>query len=178
MAAGALSGDVTVQGVDINSTQGDKEIVGLLKRFGADIDVKENSVRVKKSELKAIKIDARNIPDLVPILSVLAANADGVTEIYGAERLRIKESDRIKTTADMINALGGSAEEKPDGLVIKGVNGFMGGTVNGSNDHRIVMSASVAALCASDKVTITDKESINKSFPDYFEEYKALGGVF
>lgn len=177
MAAGAISGDVEVLGVDMNSTQGDKEITNLLKRFGADVTVGENSVRVKKSDLKAIKIDARNIPDLVPILSVIAAVSDGTTEIYGAERLRIKESDRLKTTAELINSLGGIAEEKPGGLVIKGVKYFKGGTADGSNDHRIVMSASVAVLKSETEVKITDKESINKSFPDYFEEYEALGGV-
>ncbi len=178
LAAGAVSGDVEVQGVDINSTQGDKEIVDLLKRFGADVEVKEKSVRIKKSKLKGIKIDARQIPDLVPVLSVLAGYSSGVTEIYGAERLRIKESDRLKTTADLLNSIGGKAEEKSDGLVIKGTGGFDGGKVNGSNDHRIVMSASVAALCSKNKVEVTDKESINKSFPNYFEEYKRLGGVY
>lgn len=177
MTAGAVSGDVVVEGVDINSTQGDKEIVNLLKRFGAEVEINENSVRVKKSELKAIRIDARNIPDLVPILSVAAAYADGVTEIYGAERLRIKESDRLKTTADMINSLGGIAEEKPDGLIIRGTGKLRGGEVNGSNDHRIVMAASTAALFCENEVKISDRESINKSFPDYFEKYKELGGV-
>lgn len=177
MAAGAVSGDVEVKGVDINSTQGDKEIVNLLKKYGADIEVKESSVRVKKSTLKGIEIDARNIPDLVPILSVVAAYADGVTRIYGAERLRIKESDRLKTTASMINSLGGECTEKSDGLIIKGTGRLKGGTVDGSNDHRIVMSASVAALFCEDEVIISDRESINKSFPDYFDKYVELGGV-
>lgn len=177
MAAGALSGDVEVNGVSLSSTQGDKEIVGLLKRFGAELEIKENSIRVKKSALKGIDIDARQIPDLVPVLSIIAGCAEGTTRIYGAERLRIKESDRLKTSADMINALGGIVEEKPDGLIIHGTNGFKGGNVDGANDHRIVMSASVAALCSDNEVKISDKESINKSFPDYFKEYKKLGGV-
>lgn len=177
LAGGALSGDVTVNGLDVNSAQGDKEIVDLLKRFGARVEIFNNNVRVKKSELKAIKIDAENIPDLVPVLSVLASKADGVTEIYGAERLRIKESDRLKTTAAMINSLGGECEEKPDGLIIKGAGEFTEAFVNGFNDHRIVMSASIAALVSCGDVKITDRESINKSFPNYFEEYKKLGGV-
>ena len=178
LAAGAISGDITVGGVDINSTQGDKEIVSLLKKFGADIEIGDNSVRVKKSDMKAIDIDARQIPDLVPILSVIAALASGTTTIHSAERLRIKESDRLKTTANMLKSIGGKVEEKPDGLVILGSEGFKSGTVDGSNDHRIVMSASVAALACEGDVKITDKESINKSFPNYFEEYKRLGGVF
>lgn len=177
LAAGAVSGDVTVNGLDINSSQGDKEIVELLKRFGAEVEVFNNSVRVKKSNLKAIRINAENIPDLVPALSVLASLSDGVTEIYGAERLRIKESDRLKTTAKMINSLGGKCEEKADGLIINGTGSFKEAVVNGFNDHRIVMSASVAALKSTGKVRITDRESINKSFPNYFEEYIKLGGV-
>lgn len=177
LAAGAVSGDITVDGVDINSPQGDKEIVNLLKKFGADVEVKNNSVRVKKSKLKGIRIDASQIPDLVPVLSVLAGAANGITEIYGAQRLRIKESDRLKTTAGLLNSIGGKAVEKSDGLKIYGTGGFKGGKADGSNDHRIVMSASVAALCGEKEVIVTDKESINKSFPNYFEEYKKLGGV-
>ena len=177
MAAGALCGEIIVDGVDENSTQGDKEIADLLRRFGAQVEFKNNSVSVKKAALKAIDIDARQIPDLVPILSVVASLADGTTTIHSAERLRIKESDRLKTTAAMLNALGGNVGEKPDGLVIHGCKGLRGGTVDGSNDHRIVMSASVAALCADGEVTITDMESINKSFPNYFEEYDRLGGI-
>lgn len=177
MTAGAVSGDVEVEGVTLSSTQGDKKIVELLKHFGAEIEIKESGVRVKKSALKGIEIDARDIPDLVPILSVAAASAEGVTKIYGAERLRIKESDRLKTTADMLSSLGVYVEEKPDGLIIKGGKGIKGGKVNGANDHRIVMSASVAALISDEAVTITDRESINKSFPDYFERYRELGGV-
>ena len=177
LAAGAVSGDVTVDGVDINSPQGDKEIVNLLKKFGADVEVNSSGVRVKKSELSGIKIDAGQIPDIVPILSVLAGASKGITEIFGAERLRIKESDRLKTTAALLNSIGGKAEEKSDGLKIIGTRGFKGGTINGSNDHRIVMSASIAALCCENKVEVSDKESINKSFPNYFEEYKKLGGV-
>lgn len=177
MAAGAVSGDVEVNSISLNSAQGDKEIVNLLKRFGAEVEVKPDSVRVKKSALRGIDIDAENIPDLVPILSVIAGCAEGVTNIFGAERLRIKESDRLKTTADMLNSIGGKVEEKPDGLVIYGTGGFTGGKVNGSNDHRIVMSASIAALRCRGEAVISDMESINKSFPGYFGEYEKLGGM-
>ena len=177
LAAGAISGSVKVRGVSLDSTQGDKQIVDILKQFGARILAEPDGVRAEKSNLKAISIDARQIPDIVPILSVVAALADGTTEIYGAERLRIKESDRLKTTAAMLVSLGAKVEEKPDGLIITGVKSFSGATVDGSNDHRIVMSAAVAALRANGDVKITDKESINKSFPNFFEEYTKLGGV-
>lgn len=176
MTAAALKGNITVKGVSSDSPQGDKQIAQILRRFGADVQLKRNSVTVKKASLKAIDIDARQIPDLVPILTVCAAFADGTTHITGAERLRIKESDRLSAIADALTGLGAKVEEKPDGLVITGVKSLTGGKVEGVNDHRIVMSMSVAALMANGTVTITDRESINKSYPGYFEEYNRLGG--
>ncbi len=177
MAAGAVSGAVSVEGLDFMSAQGDKKIALLLREFGADVELTDNGVRVKKSELRAIDIDASQIPDLVPILAVAASFAKGTTRIYNAERLRAKESDRLKSTADMLNALGGEVKVTADGLLISGKDSLKGGKVNGCNDHRIVMSASIAALRCEDKVEVTDKESINKSFPNYFEEYEKLGGI-
>ena len=177
MTAAAIKGDITITGVDKNSAQGDKEIAEILKRFGAKVEFTDNSVRVQKGDLKATDIDARQIPDLVPILAVCATFAEGITHITGAERLRIKESDRLSAIANAINKLGGNVIEKPDGLVITGVKSLKGGTVQGVNDHRIVMAMSVATLMATDTVTITDMESIKKSFPNYFEEYNRLGGI-
>ncbi|MCR5653363.1 MAG: 3-phosphoshikimate 1-carboxyvinyltransferase [Ruminococcus sp.] len=176
MTAGALSGSVTVSGLNVLSSQGDKKIADLLMGFGANVKYDGDSVIVKKSELRARDINASQIPDLVPILAVAASVAEGTTRIYKAERLRAKESDRLKSTADMINSLGGWAQETSDGLLITGVKQLKGGTVKGYNDHRIVMAASVAALRCENEVTITDSESINKSFPNYFEEYTKLGG--
>ena len=177
MTAAAIKGDITVTGVDKNSAQGDKEIAEILKRFGAKVEFTDNGVRVQKGDLKATNIDARQIPDLVPILAVCATFAEGTTHITGAERLRIKESDRLSAIANAINKLGGNVIEKPDGLVITGVKSLKGGAVQGVNDHRIVMAMSVATLMATDTVTITDMESIKKSFPNYFEEYNRLGGI-
>ena len=176
MAGGALSGDVTVSGVYNDSAQGDKEIAALLERFGAEVERGGDFVRVRKAPLRSIEIDARQIPDLVPVLSTVACFAQGDTVISGAERLRIKESDRLKTTAALLNSLGGSVEEKPDGLLIHGT-GLVGGCAEGANDHRIVMSAAVAALLSENAVTVTDRESINKSYPAFFEDYKKLGGA-
>lgn len=177
MTAAAINGDVTVTGVDNNSAQGDREIAEILKSFGAKVKFTDNSVRVQKANLKATTIDARQIPDLVPILAVCATFADGTTHITGAERLRIKESDRLSAIANAINELGGKVIEEPDGLVITGVKALKGGKVLGVNDHRIVMAMSVAGLMATDTVTITDMESIKKSFPSYFNEYNRLGGI-
>lgn len=176
MCAGAINGKTTVLGVNENSTQGDKEISEILKNFGADVSFKNNSVTVKHNKLNAMEIDARQIPDLVPILAVVAAFAQGTTKIINAERLRIKESDRLNAISNALNTLGAKVKEKPDGLEITGVKALTGGTVDGCNDHRIVMAMSIAAIKASDTVTITDAFSINKSYPSFFEDYNNLGG--
>jgi 3-phosphoshikimate 1-carboxyvinyltransferase len=105
----------------------------------------------------------------VPVLAVAAAAAQGETVITGASRLRLKESDRIATTAAMLRALGADVTELPDGLSIRGGNPLHGGCVEGSNDHRIVMSAAVAALLCDSPVTITDAQAVKKSFPSFFE---------
>jgi 3-phosphoshikimate 1-carboxyvinyltransferase len=113
-------------------------------------------------------IDARQIPDLVPILTVIAATATGNTVISGAARLRLKESDRIATTVAMLRALGVCVEENDDGMTVEGAS-LTGGTVDGANDHRIVMSAAIAALAANGPVTVTDTEAVAKSYPRFFE---------
>ena len=145
MVLGAVSGKVTVKGVAKDSTQGDKKCAEILARFGAKVTQLDNEVTVEKGELKAITIDASQIPDLVPVLSVCAAFAEGTTKIINAERLRIKECDRLKATAELLNNLGGKVKELSDGLEITGVSSLKGGNVNGYNDHRIVMSAAVCA---------------------------------
>ena len=123
-----------------------------------------------------MEIDAAQIPDLVPILAATAALAMGRTRIYNAARLRIKESDRLAAMADGLNRLGAQVQETPDGLLIDGVELLHGGEVDGYNDHRVVMALSIAALRADGPVTISDAESIRKSYPAFFEDYNRLGG--
>ena len=175
LSAGAVNGDITVCNLDMNSTQGDREIVDILKRFGADIKVFENSVRARKSELSGIEIDAGNIPDLVPVLAVVAACAKGKTVIKNAERLRLKESDRIESVVSNLRKAGIEVCETPDGMIIEGGNA-KGAQLCGFNDHRIVMAFSVLALEANGKTVISDAMSINKSYPGFFEDYSLLGG--
>lgn len=175
LVAGAISGDVTLLGLDLNSTQGDKEVVNILKRFGACIEVNEKYIRAKKSALVGIEIDATDIPDMVPSLAVAAAYANGTTTIKGAERLRLKESDRIESVVENLKKMGVDVSETPDGMIINGGE-LNGAKLDGYNDHRIVMAFSVAGLLANGKTTITDALSINKSYPSFFDDYNALGG--
>lgn len=176
MVLGAIGGKVTVKGVAKDSTQGDKKCAEILARFGAKVTQLDNEVTVEKGDLKAITIDASQIPDLVPVLSVCAAFAEGTTKIINAERLRIKECDRLKATAELLNNLGGKVKELSDGLEITGVSSLKGGNVNGYNDHRIVMSAAVCAARSDEDITATFAMSINKSYPDFYIDYNSIGG--
>lgn len=176
LVAGALGSDITVTGLDMNSTQGDKEIVSVIKKFGGNIIADENSVRCFGGDLKGVEIDATDIPDLVPIIAVLATFAKGKTVIKGAERLRYKESDRIESVVCNLKLLGAEVEETSDGMIINGAKKLKGTKLKGFNDHRIVMAFSVAGLYADGVVEIDDAQSINKSYPSFFDDYNKLGG--
>lgn len=174
LCMGAFSEEgITVKGLNTDSIQGDKEILNILKRFGADITVTNEGlteVTVKKGKLIGQTIDASRIPDLVPVISVVAVGAFGETRIIHAERLRIKESDRLFTTASMLKSLGADIEETEDGLIIKGKESLTGGTTEAFNDHRIAMSAAVAAGISTDPVTVLGAECTDKSFPGFWDE--------
>jgi len=112
-------------------------------------------------------IDARDIPDLVPVLAALAASIPGTTIITGAARLRLKESDRLATTAATLNNLGGQVAVTDDGLIIQGKAHLL--------DHRIAMAAAVAACACSEPVVITGAQAVEKSYPTFWHDLRALG---
>ena len=117
-----------------------------------------------------------NIPDLVPVLAVTACFFNATTVFYNAARLKIKESDRLLSTAKLITDLGGCAVTTDDTLTVYGSGKLKGGTVDSFNDHRIVMAAAVAASQCESETVINGCEAVNKSYPTFFEEYKRLGG--
>lgn len=172
LCAGAVSGPVTVTGLRQDSCQGDKAVLDILKRFGAQVTTAENAVTVAPGALKGCEIDVSDIPDLLPVLAVTAACAQGETRFTGAARLRLKESDRLATTAAMLRDLGAQAQELPDGLVVSG--SLAGGTVDGAGDHRIVMSAAIASGRCRDAVTITGAEAADKSYPAFWDDLEKL----
>ena len=173
--AGALFGRVEMTGVYFNSTQGDKQIADIIERFGARVERGENSLMVYKSNLKGVEIDAADIPDMVPALAVLSAYADGTTVIKGAQRLRLKESDRIESVTYNLKKSGADITPTPDGMIIKHST-LKGAELKGFNDHRIVMAMTVAATGAQGESIIDDAQSINKSYPGFFDDYNKLGG--
>lgn len=175
LVAGAISGRVTVTGLSADSAQGDKALVQILRSFGAAVRAEGDSVTCGMGALSGIELDVSGVPDLVPALAVLAAFAEGETRFYNAGRLRAKESDRLETTAGLINSLGGKASALPDSLIVKG-SFLTGGIVSGCGDHRIVMAAAAAAAGCGREVVIRGCEAANKSYPDFFSDFTLLGG--
>ncbi len=177
VAAGALShAGVTVGKVSTDSRQGDRWILDIVREMGASVTENSDGITVRRGAVRAIKLNAADVPDLVPAVAALAALADGVSEITGAARLRLKESDRIASVAAMVNSLGGDAAERPDGLVIRGRPDLPGGTVDSFGDHRIAMAAAILGSRTAGGAIIRGAECVSKSFPDFFECFAALGG--
>lgn len=160
LAASALGSDVLVTGLSDDTAQGDAGIVGLLPEI-----LKGSAV-----------IDVSQIPDLLPIMAVVAAAAPCATTFVGASRLRGKESDRLSAAASLIECLGGRASEGDDYLEVMGGTPMRGGRTQSFNDHRIVMAAALASTICTGPVTIYSAEAISKSWPGFFEEFNALGG--
>lgn len=172
LAAGAIgSRRVTISGLDTSSRQGDRAMLSVLSDMGADIRILGGEITVFPSKLHGISIDAADIPDLVPILSVTAAVADGETVIYNASRLRLKESDRIESVCATLGALGADIRATDDGMIIRGKRHLNGGSVDSFNDHRIAMSAAIASLVCENEVRISRFEAINKSFPTFLDNF-------
>ncbi len=175
LAAGALSDrGVRVCGMNPASSQGDRAVLEILRRFGADISVEKERIDTRRGALCAVDIDAEPIPDLIPVLSVVAACAEGETHIRNAGRLRLKESDRLQSTAALLTALGGDVTEGEDSLTIRGRRSLNGGTVDSFGDHRIAMAAAVAACLCTEPVTVLGGECVRKSYPRFWDDWEGL----
>lgn len=179
LAAGALSAPVTMTGLDLKSSQGDKAIIDLLRTFGATIALhKDGAITVSPAPLSAQTISVKEIPDALPILAVIAAQAEGTSVFTDIERLRLKESDRIATTTALLTAMGVHCESDAHELRVTGVRQLHGGcTVDSAGDHRIAMAAAIAALNCDAPIALTGAEAVRKSYPHFFHDYTSLGGV-
>lgn len=176
LCMGAIDGDsITVKGLDPDSLQGDKAICRVLGEMGVPIHRTADRYTSHTGRLHPTTIDARDIPDLVPVLAALAASIPGTTTITGAARLRLKESDRLATTAATLNALGGEVEVTDDGLIIRGKARLTGGTVDAAGDHRIAMAAAVASCACREPVVITGAQAVEKSYPTFWRDLRTLG---
>lgn len=176
LTAGAIGRPVTVKGLDLDDAQGDRAILEILQRFGAKVSINVDAVTVSPAPLRGCEVDVSGVPDLLPILAVAAACAEGTTHFTGGARLRLKESDRLRAVSAMLKNLGGDVTELPDGLIVRGGT-LCGGTVDSFHDHRLVMSAAVASIRCSQAVTIEDAGAVEKSYPAFFQDFTALGGI-
>ena len=163
--------------VNKNSLQGDREIIEIVTRMGANLEIFDDYVIVKPSKTKGTVIDISQCPDIGPVLTVLAALSEGETRIINGERLRIKESDRITSIKTELNKFGGNVSEEGDSLIIQGVDGFTGGvTVSAWNDHRIAMSLAIASTRCEKEIILEEAESVRKSYPHFRDDFVKLGG--
>jgi 3-phosphoshikimate 1-carboxyvinyltransferase len=174
-AAAVTSSHITVNRLEYQTSQGDREIVGILEEMGAAVTVGEDYVEVTEESLAGVDIDAKDIPDLVPVCTVLACYAEGTSEIYNAKRLRYKESDRLDSISTELKKMGADITVNEDGLTINGGCPLHGATVDPHNDHRIAMACAVAALGAEGETKIQNVECINKSYPQFFSDLRVLG---
>lgn len=180
IAAGILKKAITIKGLNPKSLQGDRAVVDLLKSANADIHWQEDDLIIRPSQLIGMEIDAQHIIDSVPILCVIFATASGETRIKNVGRLRSKESNRIKSSCEMIERLGGKIAylEEEDTILIQGVKKLKGAEINTYHDHRIAMSCCIAALICEQDVIIDDYLCINKSYTDFFKDFARLGGEY
>jgi 3-phosphoshikimate 1-carboxyvinyltransferase len=174
LVAGAIAGDLTVDGLRTDSAQSDRAILEALDRAGAKMSMAQNSVRVFKSELRAFEFDATDSPDLFPPLAVLASYCSGTTGIRGAWRLIHKESNRAEALVKEFSKLNIKIEISGDYMLITGGRPS-GGITDSHNDHRMAMAMATAALGASGDVVIRDPDCIGKSYPGFFDDLIRAG---
>jgi 3-phosphoshikimate 1-carboxyvinyltransferase len=176
LGAAALAGvNVRVKNLDVRGVQGDKRIVDLLREFGAEVKVKGKEVEVSSSDLMGIEADCGDNPDLVPVLAVLGAVAEGTTKLMNIPHLRHKESDRLRALATELRKLGSRVEELPDELRIRGVKQLKGARLNSYGDHRMAMALAVAGLVARGETIVDGAENIPVSYPNFVDDVKKLG---
>ena len=171
--------DLTITGVGLNPTR--TAALDVLTEMGAELEVHvedtvcgepSGTVRVRHSQLHGVAIDPSRVPaliDEIPVLAVLATQADGVTEITGAEELRVKETDRIEAMAAGLKALGAAVETRPDGLSIAGPSTLTGGAVDSRYDHRVAMALAVGGLVSTDNVRVQGWSAVDTSFPEFLD---------
>lgn len=173
-AAAIADADVTLEGLDLNDSQGDKAVIDYLQAMGARIDVRPDAVRVCRGSLRGMEIDMNATPDALPAMAVVGCFASGTTRLVNVPQARLKETDRIHVMATELSRLGARCEELPDGLVVHG-SSLAGGEVAGHGDHRVVMALSLAGIAGNQAVTVDTAEAINVTFPQFADLMRSLG---
>ncbi len=176
LVAGAIAGNIVVEGLDVSSTQADKSILAALQQAGAILSIQPNRIEIGPSQtLKPFHFDATESPDLFPPLVALASYCNGRSVIEGTTRLTHKESNRAVTLQEEFRKMGVVIDLQEDLMIINGGDGVQGSAVHSRHDHRIAMACAIAALRADGQTTIQDAEAINKSYPDFYADIRHLG---
>lgn len=176
LVAGQIGAPVNCLGITKNSKQADRRALEIIEDMEGTLIYSDEGVISMPTKTKAAVIDASQCPDIIPVLCVMAALSDGTTRVINGKRLRIKESDRIKSTVSELTKLGADIEETEDGMIVRGKDSLDGGTVDSWNDHRIAMAMAIASIRCKNPVTITGAESVKKSYPHFFEDFAKLCG--
>ncbi len=176
LVSGLAGGKMTLTGLSDTSLQGDQGILQILESMGGHIS-KGGPIIAETSATHGTVMDAENVPDLVPAVAALAAVSEGRTEIIHGERVRLKECDRLHAMAAELNKLGADVTERPDGLMIEGKKSLRGGKVSSWNDHRIAMALAAITPKLEGPLTIEGAESVKKSYPGFWEDFKKAGGI-
>ena len=173
-AAAVTGGEIVLRGLDMGDVQGDKAVVDMLKEMGAEIEITADGVRVKGGDLRGAEFDLNSTPDALPALAATACFASGETKLRNVPQARLKETDRIAVMAQELRKMGGSVEERQDGLIIreKRLNGT---PVSVHHDHRVVMALAVAGLAAHGETVIDTAEAMGVTFPDFVRLMKQCG---
>ncbi len=175
---GLINKETTLLNLPETSIQGDFRIISILNSIGADItyDKEKKAWISRPAKTHNFELNMKDIPDLVPILAVVASFSEGYSTLTGTKRLRFKESDRILAIANMLESYGVDVSVKENQIVIKGQDKLLSTTINSFNDHRIAITAAIASGRAQGLVTILDAQCVNKSYPNFWEDFKNVGG--
>jgi 3-phosphoshikimate 1-carboxyvinyltransferase len=174
LAAGALSGEVSVDNLNPDSSQADRTILDILRTMGAQVKVRKNSCCVERSELDAIEYDLSDSPDLFPVTASLCAAASGRSVLRGLGRLRFKESDRVAAMTEGLREMGIQVRRGDDSLMIEGGSPH-GGMMDPHQDHRIAMALSVLGMVADGETTVLDADCVSKSYPMFWDDMAMMG---
>lgn len=175
LVAGAITGNITISNLNVESRQADRAILHVLRDAGAEISMSDNAISVSATRLVGFEFDATHCPDLFPILAILASCSKGDSTITGVHRLFHKESNRAESISEMLQSFNVPFSIEDDVLCIEGVQRLQGTIIDSYNDHRIAMAAAVGALFANGPVDITEAEAVNKSYPRFFNHLSLCG---
>lgn len=177
LVAGAIAGPLTIQGLDVHSTQADKAVLQALLQSGAGISSAQGQLHLRPLPLQPFQFDATDCPDLFPPLVALAAYAKGISQLKGVSRLTHKESNRALTLQEEFGKMGLQIDLEDDLMRVHGGAPLKSAHVHSRHDHRIAMACAVAALKATGPITIEAAEAINKSYPDFYSHMQEAGAV-